>query len=516
MPPYVQLPNSIISLILASCTEGDRSNFRLVCKAWCAITPVHTLQRRVTLRHHPGWEQTALQVRQRLPNSVIVVRISGTAGLAGLLHNPHCDIVSCVPQSFGVFPQWKLQQVWHMVDPKFHKQAAVEALLSSLGDTYEQAPAENRQRLELQLCLKSTQIIKPAIAADLLRLKPAITEFRELERMETTANMLFPLDSLKVCALKLPRSPMVLSRLWSAMKLAKNLEFLQISIHSKNTSSMAVRFIEVLPELPRVTSLRVISSGQDMVTRLPVATCLPVAYLPHITHLELGQRVYTGGLPSNLRSLALQNLSISDQGYAQMLAEISLAVEPISMTVQEFENAALLGLDANLHEFRLQSPMLFRLQSPMFDTVEPEHSRMCRSGLARLSSLRVLCVSDFLTPGFVALLEPSCFPQLHTFGFNVEQLDSSDYYAVDSPTSYILTPSQDIAKLGVTFPALQNLKIICRSEENVGLVIRAEGICLAFPGLHDITCYSPVPGLELHGVPRQVQVAAKFCDWLMQ
>ena len=224
--------------------------------------------------------------------------------------------------------------------------------------------------------------------------------------------------------------------------------------------------------------------------------------------------MYIDGLPSSLRSLALQNLSIGAEGYAQMLAKLCLAVEPISMTLQECEVAALLSLDANLHEFRVQSPM--------FNTVEPEHSRICRSSLARLSNLTVLCVSNFLTAGLVALLEPLCFPQLHTFGFTVEQQDSSDYYVVDSPASYVvdspasymLTPSQDISKLGVTFPALQHLKIICSSEENVAWVIRAEGICLAFPDLCDIKCYSPVPGLELLGVPRQVQVADKFCNWL--
>lgn len=507
LPPSVQLPDSIITIILASCTQTDQSNFRLVCKAWCDLTPAHTFQKRVTIRHHPGWEQTALQVRQRLPNSVIVVRTSSITGLAGLLQNPHCDIVSCVPQSFSVFPQWRLLQIWEWADKKFYLQAPKQALFSSLADTYEQAPAENRQRLELQLCLNSEQIVDPAISADLLRLRPAITELREVARMETTANMLFPMDSLKICAPMLPRSLRIPRRLLSAMKLATNLEFLQIYVHTKNTSKVAVRFIEMLPDLPRVTSLRLISQK--------CATCLPVACLQNITRLELGQGVYIDGLPSSLRSLALQKLSIDAEGYAQMLTNLCLATEPISMTVQRCEVAALLSLDANLHEFRLQSPM--------FNTVRPEDSRICRSSLARLSNLTVLCVSDFLTAGLVALLESLCFPQLHTFGFTVEQQDSSDYFVVlsldpvcvvHSPDSYMLTPSQDISKLGVTFPALQHLKIVCRSEENVALVIRAEGICLAFPGLCDIRCYSPVPGLELVGVPRRVQVADKFCDWL--
>lgn len=125
--------------------------------------------------------------------------------------------------------------------------------------------------------------------------------------------MLFPMDSLKICALTLPRSPLIPRRLLSAMKLATNLEFLQIYVRTENTSKVAVRFIEVLPDLPRVTSLRLISSARDC------ATCLPVAYLQNITRLELGRGVYIDGLPSSLRSLALQNLSIDAEGYAQCL-----------------------------------------------------------------------------------------------------------------------------------------------------------------------------------------------------
>lgn len=44
-----------------------------------------------------------------------------------------------------------------------------------------------------------------AIAADLLHLKPAITE---LVHMMTTAKMWFPMDSLEVCAFMLPRTPL--------------------------------------------------------------------------------------------------------------------------------------------------------------------------------------------------------------------------------------------------------------------------------------------------------------------
>ena len=481
-----------MTLILASCTQTDQSKFRLVCRAWRNLTPAHALKPRVAIYYRPGWEQTALQVRQRLPNAVVVVRISGTTGLDGLLRSPFCSIVSCFPQSFGAFEQWQRKPLLQGLHNNINKQATLFAQLKEVADIYEQAPPGNRQRLELHLRLRSEHIVTPAISAELLRIKPAITEIREHTQMMKTATLLFPMDSLKVCALTLPRKPLSPSGLQHAMKLARNLEFLQIYVHTENTARIAVKFIDVLPDLPRVASLRLISSG--------CATCLPVTCLQHVTHLELGRGVYCDALPSGLRSLVLQTLSTCDPGYPQMLAKLSLAVVPISIAVREFESTDLARLDANMQQFRVQAPM------SRIDNME--HSCTCRLGLARLTQLRVLCVSDFLTATLVELLEPLCFPELHTFGFGV---DENDYPYFEAADRYMVTPSHNVVKLGVTFPALQHLDIVCRSTENDMLVIQAEGITSAFPGLCGVTCYSPLAGLELQGLSSQVQVAAKCC-----
>ena len=426
---------------------------------------------------------------------MIVLRTSRITGLAGLLRSPFCNIVSCCPQLFESFEQWQLHSE--------RKPVNLLAQLREVAEIYEQAPAGNRQRLELHLHVRSDHPVTPAVSAELIRVKPAITEIREHAQMMKTAALLFPMDSLRVCGLTLPSTLMSLSTLQSAMKLARNLEFLQVYVATEDTARIAVKFIAVLPDLPRVASLRVISSG--------CATCLPVTCLQHVTHLELGQGVYCDGLPTSLRSLAMQTCSTHHQGYAQMLAKLSLAPVPINIIVECCESADLARLDTKLREFRLQSPM--------FDVDDMEHSCTCRLGLARLSKLQVLCVSDFLTATLVELLEPLCFPELHTFGFGVEEMDCS-FLCADTNTdtqSCMATPAQDVIKLGVTFPALQQLDIHCEGTGYDILIIKAEGISSAFPRLcgvtwHGVTWHTPWPvtRLELHGLPGHVQVAAKF------
>ena len=114
--------------------------------------------------------------------------------------------------------------------------------------------------------LRSEQIVTPAISAELVRIKPAITEIREHLRMRKTAAVLFPMDSLKFCAFALPRTPQSQITLQSAMKLAKNLEYLQMYAQTENTSRLVLRLIGMLPDLPQVSSLQIVTGG--------CATCL--------------------------------------------------------------------------------------------------------------------------------------------------------------------------------------------------------------------------------------------------
>ena len=149
-------------------------------------------------------------------------------------------------------------------------------------------------------------------------------------------------------------------------------------------------------------------------------------YLQHITHLELGLGLYFDDLPPSLCSLAVQTLGTRCQGYDQMLAKLSQAVVLISTTVQECESADLSGFGPNMQEFRLQMPLV--------DITDLEHSCTWHSGLARLITLRVLCVSDFLTEAFVTLLAALRFPELHTLGCSVEPMGNFNYSSVDSAT----------------------------------------------------------------------------------
>lgn len=125
----LKLPDIGINLILELITQTDHPQFRLVSKAWCNLIPAYALKQRVIMYHHPGWEQMALQVRQRLPNASVVVRTSSITGLAGLLRNPSCNVVSCFPQSFGAFEQWQLQPLFQQPDMISDKQATVLAQL---------------------------------------------------------------------------------------------------------------------------------------------------------------------------------------------------------------------------------------------------------------------------------------------------------------------------------------------------------------------------------------------------
>ena len=212
-----------------------------------------------------------------------------------------------------------------------------------------------------------------------MRIKPAISEIHEHVRMMKTAKLLLPMDSLKVCAFTLPGHPTSQAKLHGALKLAKNLEFLQIYVQTEKTSMLALQVIEVLPDLPKVSSLQIVTAG--------CATCLPAACLQHITHLELGSGVYFDCLPSSLRSLAIQFLACKLlEGYTEMLAHLDEAEVPINITIHDCPSSESVGIPKNTQHLSLQRCLI--------DEIDLERSLSWRSAFTRLTKLQILCVSD--------------------------------------------------------------------------------------------------------------------------
>lgn len=322
LPVVSQLLQSVLDLILDKFfVTHDLALFRLTCTAWRDICPAQTLHQRVTLQFQPGWERHATQLCHKLPKATVVVQMDSTTGLADMLRNALCDVVSCFLQSARVMSQWSLDPY----QPELNKEATTLAQIREIADQFEQATPDNKQRLQLHLRLRSDQAITPAMSAELLREKSAIVEIREQVRMIKTANLLFPLDSLRCCAFTLARNPNSQSALQGVMQGAPNLDFMQMYIGTQRTVQHALKYIKVLPDLPKLTSLRIVSQG--------IAVCLLANLLQHMTHLELGKNVYFKVLPLRLRSICFQTLDIDYEGYPDMLTALQQAVVPVSMSV---------------------------------------------------------------------------------------------------------------------------------------------------------------------------------------
>ncbi len=134
--------------------------------------------------------------------------------------------------------QWSLQTGTHIPDST-HR-ASRE--LQDLAAIVEQAAPLTKNHLELGLRARSHQLVLPSVEAAMLGMTSVIREIREQQQFIATSKVLFPLQSLRVLAFSLPSRPREPDIFQAAVRLAPNLEFLQLYVKTRNTTVSALRF----------------------------------------------------------------------------------------------------------------------------------------------------------------------------------------------------------------------------------------------------------------------------------
>ena len=276
----------------------------------------------------------------KLPSTVVVQR-AGVSGLAGLLQQPECDIVSCIPQTTSIMPQWRLYEPTLFGDRV--GRAAQEA--RTLAAILQQLEPCTRRKLEVHLQVRSSQVVTQRLCPHLLFLQSNISQLREHELLTDTITTLSPLSNLRTFAFCLPRNPHGQRPYRDAVRLLPSLQCLQIYFTTKTSVDHIHTFLHVLRDLPRVTSLRVVTNE--------IALCLPSKFLQNMLTLELGKQVRIGPLFSSLRHLELERLDLGCLGYKEMFFGLQDMVD--SMTLHSsFDVVALAALPISLQKLYLK------------------------------------------------------------------------------------------------------------------------------------------------------------------
>ncbi len=244
-------------------------------------------------------------------------------------------------------------------------------------------------------------------------------------------------------------------------------------------------FVEVLSDLPKITTLRVATA------RHPI--CLPSVHLQHITSLELGVNVSFNVPPQRLCSLVLEDLQLDYEGYDAMFSGLQSSHNPLCIELDSFAPTALQFLPSKLHHLKLSQALDRALVGSSSNIIA------LHTDLAKLSCLKILCIADFLTARVMGLLSCLSFPQLHTLEMSVKAYHRDDYHVVDAYSSKILIKTtSDLPSLLQVFPNLEHLRLCCFDKEVGVLNLDCWWISKAlFPKLLAITFCCPHVKLQL-------------------
>lgn len=305
--------------------------------------------------------------------------------------------------------------------------------------------------------------------------------------MFRTAIFLSPLQSLKVFAFLLPRKPKEQQKHQDAVRLLPNLENLQIFVQTGMGRDHVLNFIQVLPELPNVSSLRVCASGTDI--------SLPSETLEHISHLELGLNVTFSQPPSQLSSLVLERLDTSNDECASTMSALRNFTARLSVELSSFEAQALQFLPGCTQKLELHEQLAFKL-SGSFAARQSFHT-----GFGRFTMLKAIYIAEYVSPAMVYTFEVVVLPFVHTLGLVINSHGNDDCYNTDMDAACVyVRPAGDVTPLTRVFPRLQRVVLTCfhRPFDNYPVIVDAAWMHYAiFPGLQSIVCRSPYADLRL-------------------
>ncbi len=484
----LQLPKEINAKIIGELPLLDQASFRLVCTLhWRDLHLASSFTHRINFTSKDGWQDLAANLRRLCPQITIVVQVESLTGLAALLQCPHWDIISCYPQGSTLMRRWDLQTGTHVNDKYLRAQKEAEDLLSTFLQLQNQPGHQGR--LELNLRVRSSHMARSLLFDMMKQLKPAIAQIRELELPVMTANLMFPMLSLRTFAFSLPRTRSQ-KNLQSAVRSAPNLECIQAYAHTQVTAERLVSFLEVLSDLPKVTTLRVATA------RHPI--CLPSVHLQHITSLELGVNVSFVVPPQRLCSLILQDLKLDYEGYDAMLTGLQSSPDPLCIKLHSFAPAALQSLPSKMHCLKLSQALNWYLVG------SSSNMQALHTSLAKLSFLKILCIADSLTGRVVGLLSCLSFPQLHTLEVRFSAYDGEEQHPDASSSTAPVHIAANLNPLQEVFPSLEHLRLCSIDDDDRSIVLNCWWINkLIFPKLLAVTFCCPDVKLQLDNFQQQ-------------
>lgn len=256
--------------------------------------------------------------------------------------------------------------------------------------------------LELCLTLRCGHLGSREAQSLVAKLQGAIYGLRVLGSLVFTANI-FPLNHLRVLAFLLTRKAK-LTQYWSVLDTIPNLEFLQIYSETEKAAARIPDFLQVMPRLKKVTTLKVATDHFFL--------CLPAKYLQHVTHLQLGGQVTVDHLPTALRLLRLEVFhdGLNADVYLPLFWEIDRHDAPIDLSLDNFTAAALQHLPTKLHG-------LILLQSFEEHSSSVLQMLQFHQAFARLAMLRSLVIADFITPYVSYMLSGLMMHHVDTLSF---------------------------------------------------------------------------------------------------
>ena len=264
----------------------------------------------------------------------------------------------------------------------------------------------------------------------------------------------------------------------------QTLECIQVYAHTQVTAERLVSFLEVLSDLPKVTTLRVATA------RHPI--CLPSVHLQHVTSLELGVNVSFDVPPRRLCSLFLQDLKLDYEGYNAMLTGMRSSPDPLCVELNSFAPAALQSLPSKMHCLKLTQAL------DKYLVGSSSNMQALHTGLAKLSFLKILCIADSLTGRVVGLLSCLSFPQLHTLEICFSAFDIDEQHPDASSSTALVHITANLNPLQQVFPSLEHLRMCSFDSDHRSIVLDCRWInTYLFPKLLAVTFCCPHAKLQL-------------------
>ena len=476
----------MLSDIASKLSLCDLAHFRLACKTYCNIRPAHTLTHRITIEHDADWETRSKKIKEVCPAVTVALAVKGTANLVQLLEDPLCDVVVCALRP-ALMSRWSLEPPQVVYDKAYD----FLNLMNQVQGLHDKA--ELSGRLELQLRVRSDHVQMQEIKHVIKSLGPVIVELRVLERLDSCAKQLFPLENVRIVAFSLPgQANRRMTQLQDAITSLPSLQSIQVYTQTAKSAELLLCFLEVLYGLPHITSLRVVTGG--------CAIGLQARSLLHIVDLELGDEVYLSALPAALRQLHMQSLHVGDI-HATLFLQMDQSRRPFDLIVDHFTISALSRLPASLQGLILKQP-LEQDNSGWRDFMQ------CECVFARLTNLRMLVLGDFLSQFLAYAIRDLPFMKLHTLGICLKSaLVAAEEQHFDDG-KLLFTPF-DFPK---SFPALEVVKVYASADE---LAVPAILHCGSFLGnsvrskLWNLTCHYPQHLLHLVAFPASCSFTSK-------